>query len=110
MEREKNVLRLHLVNVDDVCEAGEQQQQQVDVLLLKTRSKKLHTAADHRLQVVDLLLQDEGGEDVLAGLHCHRHHIVARVMKTREEKRVQLCWGKDTVYVFGKGEKKEDGT
>lgn len=73
------------MRVGDVAEAGESEEEEIDVLLGEEERKEVDVGGDDGLEGVDLLLDDEGRQDALAGLDGHGNHFGVRVVQTGEE-------------------------
>ena len=76
------------VRAGEVAEAGERHEEQVDELLGEEGGEQLRKRGDHRLQLISLLLDDEGGENALARLHGDADHFRMAVVQSREKEGV----------------------
>ena len=96
------------MGVGDVAEAGESEEKEVDVLLGEEERKEVDVGGDDGLEGVDLLLDDERGEDALAGLDGDGNDLGMGVVEAGEQERVELRRVEEVRDVARQGEEEED--
>lgn len=97
------------MGVGDVAKAGESEEEEVDVLLGEEKREELDVGSDDGLERVDLLLDDERGEDALAGLYGDGNDLGVGVVQPGEEKGVELRGVEEVRDVAREGEEEQDG-
>ena len=96
------------MGVGDVAEAGEGEEKGVDVLLGEEERKEVDVGGDDGLEGIDLLLDDERGEDALAGLDGDGNDLGMGVVQAGEQERIELRRVEEVRDVARQGEEEED--